>query len=752
VKRKPRGYITRWIVLTGIVAAFFCFTPNVTLAQSNGVPWITKAMQPNGFDVQLPVPPPGSPPKGLQLEVDSRWIDNFGYRPIHVRVTSPQPTTVNHLVTIRLYVGFSQIVSVEQDIEMPLGSTLAEAAIALPQYRDRLNYWWDVWVDGVKRPALSVERGTGLQLYPSNSARGPTGGLKFLTLPAPANSVPPGTVQSSNPGNGMFETLSVAQADLPTRWLDYSCFDVVCLKPKELYLVAQYQPEALAAICRWVRSGGQLWVSPVGNEWEELDDVERLLAHSANAAAETATEEGTTSSKDDEPLTDETVESHGWRPIKIPSPGEAPTITDATTATEEEPVAHSPPTDSLPWYVQKSFGLGYVRAYRKPWDPAGVAWSLQMLNSTAPPSDSQPTPTPLSVALATTRSWESRHGMAPDAPNPDFANLLVPGVGLAPVTEFRVLITMFVLAIGPINYWLLKRWNRPHLMVLTVPITAALVTLALFSYAVLSDGFRSTVRVRSFLSLDQRTGEAACWARLSYYAGLAPSRGLTLPNDVAVYPIIPGWNESTGRTTSGEMRQLEWTAGDERLTQGWLRSRTPTQYLMVRARKTPIRLALTPGAGKLSAKNELDTAIEYVAAIDDEGHVFAGEGLAAGAAADLTPTTREDAVARLRTFVTDNLLVAPPELNDESSSYAVSQRRQRRQFFRSQLGLDYSPERLEDNLMNGEISTLVGLSGDSPLDLPPRSYMAITVTGPEVVSGIPSAVEEASFHVVVGKW
>ena len=36
--------------------------------------------------------------------------------------------------------------------------------------------------------------------------------------------------------------------------------------------------------------------------------------------------------------------------------------------------------------------------------------------------------------------------MTPDDANLDFAKLLVPGVGLAPVTEFRVLITLFVLA------------------------------------------------------------------------------------------------------------------------------------------------------------------------------------------------------------------------------------------------------------------------------------------------------------------
>jgi len=89
----------------------------------------------------------------------------LGYRPVHVTVTSRKPTTANHLITVRFYEGLSDVVSVEQDIAMPMGSTQAEAAIACPQFRSQLNYWWDVWVDGVKEPALSLESNARLQVF-----------------------------------------------------------------------------------------------------------------------------------------------------------------------------------------------------------------------------------------------------------------------------------------------------------------------------------------------------------------------------------------------------------------------------------------------------------------------------------------------------------------------------------------------------------------------------------------------------------
>jgi hypothetical protein len=59
---------------------------------------------------------------------------------------------------------------------------------------------------------------------------------------------------------------------------------------------------------------------------------------------------------------------------------------------------------------------------------------------------------------------------------------------------------------------------------------------------------------------------------------------------------------------------------------------------------------------------------------------------------------------------------------------------------------------LNENLAGRAISDLAGMNGRPALDLPARSYVAITLTGPEVESGISYAKEEASFHVVVGHW
>ena len=112
-----------------------------------------------------------------------------------------------------------------------------------------------------------------------------------------------------------------------------------------------------------------------------------------------------------------------------------------------------------------------------------------------------------------------------------------------------------------------------------------------------------------------------------------------LPDDVALYPIIPGWNETGDNAAFGVTRKMEWADGKQRLTQGWLRSRVPTQYLSVRARKSPHRLRFEPTGERLSATNELGTRINFVAAVDAAGNVFTGEAIADRATAVLKPST-----------------------------------------------------------------------------------------------------------------
>jgi hypothetical protein len=214
---------------------------------------------------------------------------------------------------------------------------------------------------------------------------------------------------------------------------------------------------------------------------------------------------------------------------------------------------------------------------------------------------------------------------------------------------------------------------------------------------------------------------------------------------------VPDWNAISIESVVNSKRDLRWAPGEAKMTRGWLRSRTPTQYLTVRARSSPIRLEITPVRGRLRAKNSLGSRIDFVVVADEASKFWVGEKLENGAVDFLQPVERLDAVDRFRKIVNERSPERPDALVGADSSAAAFQRRQW-MAMRGRYSAYSGSESLESNHANTSIATLGGTEGREGLQLPPRSYVAVTETGPEVVFGMDGVEEEASFHVIVGQW
>ena len=102
-------------------------------------------------------------------------------------------------------------------------------------------------------------------------------------------------------------------------------------------------------------------------------------------------------------------------------------------------------------------------------------------------------------------SWMDRHGINLQGDNSDFWDFLIPGYGATPVVSFLTVITLFVLCIGPVNFYFLKRIKRFYLLPITVILAAIATTTVMMVYALLSDGVQRRVRLRSFTMIDQKT-------------------------------------------------------------------------------------------------------------------------------------------------------------------------------------------------------------------------------------------------------
>ncbi len=658
---------------------------------------------------------------------------------------------------------------VSQPVELPPGAAAVETTLSLPPGsvgQCVLN----VLENGQAVPGLPARAAVPLDLeigvpnlFPRVLAVGASG-PDFGELAA-ALSMGVNLAQMPFGGpriGGMVGTRTFAwrpRSQLPRRWIDNSGADLVCITLADLAALRAEDREAFEALRDWVASGGNLVVSGAGRQQERLAAVESLLGMEPLATGEPGGRAGwkapdpklRTGRLPAERLFPKTDTEGGITAgpeVKSQPPGEAPSAAGASKAAPEpggaaagdaraRPPAKPPPgqpsaEDGLFWLRPYYWGMVVAVGPEGLWPGTAARWRW-MLN-----------------ALGHDRwLWDRRHGVSVIDDNPEFWSFLIPGVGLAPVVGFEVLITVFVLAVGPVNYLLLRRAKRLHLMVVTVPASALVATGLLLVFGLVSDGLSTRVRVRSITYLDQRQGRALCWARLSYYAGVAPRGGLRFPADTLVIPYLPeprSVSESPGR------RQVfQWGPQEQWLRSGWLASRTPTQFITLRTRPTTLGLEVVPaGSGAWEVRNRLGTRIHKLLVRTSQGQYFQASEIEPGGACVLEPAGSAPALGAF----------LPPYLAGPTPTYPGWSTPRRWRYRRySWSTITDALWRLEsDSRTSRAESRLAGLISQSPLwvsdfkspGLGPGSYAAVVERSPEVELGTDLAREVAGFHLVLG--
>jgi hypothetical protein len=752
------GGLSRLALCALLVAASFCGagpalaqfavqqTPVGTVSYAYGprgmTPFITTG---NGTEILLPVTRNGTPAysrqSGLQLRFEGSSPGQYGYRPVRVTFQGQKAAANDKVITFRFSAGDyspprGQAINLEQTFKLPAGSTSVTHRLLVPRYQDWQLATWEVLVDGRKDDFLAIKN-----MY-LGSLGGAQAGMGVMGLDL--------TAQQVVECNGLFQTApnalvggikTMAAHELPLNWIEYSSLDVFITRPDGLVMLAEQHPKRLEALLRWVRSGGNLWLLEAGEEWENLSRVEKALGVSGD------------SQEPANPVADETIPPRGWRFIDIGEralePSQGALLLSGFDRGQKNQWEQLLGSVTSRWrktpplarqLVVRGYGLGAVAAFRGKLasgkvgapplaNPAAVLGLQTGLGNEIDASISELSGAISQSLLGPRIAWTNRHGNQPDSTNEDFNNLLIPGVGVAPVGQFQILVTLFAIVIGPLNYWLLKRSNKLPLLLATVPIAAAITTALLFAYGLLVDGFDVRARARTLTLLDQQSGEAVSWGRLSYYAGIAPREGLAVPSDQLMYPIMPRWMASRwGGRATGPPRHMTWT-DQQLLTRGWLASRTPTQYQAVSSRPSQKRIDLRVTDGGLRVVNRLGVDVTHLAVEDHDGKFYWCENLPDGQGQVVPPVERTKLSIGIRQLFTANIPESPA--GDEIG-----------------YGQVYGFE-LSQNIMEGRLEAI----NEPTLQSWGRGkYIAFTKSAVELDLGLRGIEEEASFHVIEGSW
>lgn len=735
----------------------------------------------------------------LRMGLDTQWPGTGGYRPIRFEFTPVKPITADRqlLLVFQVYQwNLDQIgVVVKQVVDLPAGTPGVRLSLPVP-FGSLRAFNLRVFEDGVELPKLAINSGATSNVNDSQprilmlvsdrtSPQFVDGHMQIPTgTPAPGTSLLPGEVQPGPGAMAMATIQRVVQriplSDFPSRWIEYTSLDVVAVTQADLKELAAARRPQFAALMEWVRAGGNLWVTGVGPKWENLSAVEKHLSLRVPAEAVDS----------DDPL------ERGWKPPTSfsYSPNQqnysghygAPMPMAAIALSQFSNQTGNPIAQEILDLLSRAeaemkkgatlaeiclrlgvseenlsrwgweYGKGRVELLGRPIDFGQIT-----VISQGSPFSNNPHVETLG-ASSERLLWEKRNGLLPGGHTDGFWKFLIPGVGLAPVGAFQILITLFVVIIGPLNYFLLARYRRLQMLIVTTPLCALAITGGLFLYAIITDGLGVRVRARSFTTLDQQAGQAASWTRLSYYAGLTPRSGMTFSIDTAVYPL-----RDFNAYDADETRQpptMEWVdlvtkasglnpaqgppmPTHQHLSQGWLSPRTPTQFLTQRSRTSKLRLDIAPssdGSG-LTVTNRLGVTVEWLLIHPDDEKYFLVKDLAPGDTAQAQAVELGTAGIEYRTLFHAEDPVAPPEI--DANYYRRMNWRRARRMWNSGGGPLTIPA-----FDSGRLERMLSETATPTQSPAARTYLAILETSPELELGVEGAKEEASFHVLSGKW
>jgi hypothetical protein len=304
--------------------------------------------------------------------------------------------------------------------------------------------------------------------------------------------------------------------------------------------------------------------------------------------------------------------------------------------------------------------------------------------------------------------------------------------------------------IGPVNYLLLKRWRRLFMLLVTVPLGAAVITISLFSYALISDGLGTRTRARSYTRLDQRSGQMVNWARQSYYAGLAPSGGLQFPSDSAVYPIVERpWGSGTTRA-----RELAWNEDAQQLRSGYLSSRQTSQYLVISSAPSKRKLTVKAGGEKAPPQvtNQLGSRIENLILRDHDGQYYALRDLNDGESRALTSSTYSKALQPISVAANERRPALPLGYETDrwgAGLFGFTSGNTINYYYDQTFERSLSVPTFNSSILEMELRRT---TSNNTAEIEPGTYLAVLTNTPEMPIGYSRASEVGSFHVLEGKW
>jgi hypothetical protein len=722
----PHGHVWQLLKLAMLLVLTFGNTAVHAAGESILLPgYVQPSNAPPAFGNLMPTPilpgwttpapgfVPQPNPSGLKLIVDNSWPDMPGYRMVRLEFLANQPLIEERRMRVQLKFrnynyGRAEMAVTTEEIVIPANQTGVKYQLYFPSegqlrlHDVRTTENGETWPDlscstysgqpnvnslayldllglqtqaSMKTTSLYINGSTGISSAPLTSTQSVTQDYRNgMTYAYPVNQ-----------GWTGFQKLS----DLPNNPLGYDCFKVVLCRAEQLETLRADHPVQWDALRSWVATGGTLLIWPEKQKdaaatRESQQKLDELFLHGAATAKE--------------------APRASWQ--------------KQTINVVPEPLQNNNQTN----YYDDDF----VRATKQ----ASPSNNNRPLNSPGIDFPERAWFQGTLAVLPDEQYFDTVYAHLQNATSQPIPATPLPKVGLPPITMFQILITLFVILIGPVNYFYFKKKKRLNWLLITVPVGALAITGLLLAYTLFKDGIGVRTWSQSYTVLDQIQKQASTRQQFCLFAGITPGDGLRYRNQVNFQDIVPdipanfsyrhrdtrNWDYSWDEPLDGSSGFAE-----QHLRIGWLPARTLKLYETREFALSQREMKITVAGDTCQLENKLGANVLSIYIIEGERGWNYGE-LHENARGD-AKLLDETQLSNLRTTIDQDTLL-PPSAFDASDRLALPPR---------------------DNTI---AENFVG-----PRQLNRRVYIATVERWPELQSGVTNpAVESWGPHIILGVW
>ena len=200
-----------------------------------------------------------------------------------------------------------------------------------------------------------------------------------------------------------------------------------------------------------------------------------------------------------------------------------------------------------------------------------------------------------------------------------------------PLGMLVLIMTVFVLIVGPLNYIYLMKHGHTALMVVTIPLISIVFCVLVFSFVAISSGFALRGKVYGFTFLNQEDKLASTCAHVSLMAPNMTRRDLVFDTNDHVCLYHEGFVNVLDKPGM-------------QIDSSYIPVRTTLNYTVNRCDTTGERVKVNrPGEGKVEIVNGLSASLLHFLYCDYDGRLYYAENVPEGQRVELEALSKENA-------------------------------------------------------------------------------------------------------------